>query len=114
MIARRMVDAGSAYAVLGNHEFNAMAWYHPDPANSGDFLRTRFCPEWGEKHRHQHEAFLAEVEGKPIHAELIAWFYSLPLWLDLAEMRVVHACWHSASITYLTRILGAEARLSMS
>jgi hypothetical protein len=112
MIARRMVDAGSALAVLGNHEFNAMAWRHPDPARPGDFLRTRNCPQWGEKHRHQHAAFLAEVEGKPIHAELIDWFYTLPLWLDLPEIRVVHACWHSASVSYLAQVLGPEARLS--
>lgn len=111
MIARRMVDAGSALAVLGNHEFNAMAWMHADPARTGDFLRTRLS-DWGEKHRRQHSAFLAEVECKPIHQELIDWFYTLPLWLDLPDIRVVHACWHSASVSYLTQILGAGARLS--
>ena len=32
-IVRRMIDAGSASAVMGNHEFNPSAWYLPDPNN---------------------------------------------------------------------------------
>jgi len=42
MMVRHMVDAGSALAVMGNHDFNAIAWYLPDPANPGDYLRPRF------------------------------------------------------------------------
>ncbi len=30
---RRMVEAGSALAVMGNHEFNAIAWWEPLPAH---------------------------------------------------------------------------------
>ena len=29
-IARRMVDAGAALAVMGNHELNAIAWHTSD------------------------------------------------------------------------------------
>lgn len=29
-IVRRMVDAGNAPAIMGNHEFNAIAWFLPD------------------------------------------------------------------------------------
>ena len=29
-IVRRMVDAGAALAVMGNHELNAIAWHTPD------------------------------------------------------------------------------------
>jgi hypothetical protein len=25
---------------------------------------------------------------------VVDWFYTLPLWLDLPRLRVVHACWH--------------------
>ena len=28
-IVREMLDAGTALAVMGNHEFNAIAWYTP-------------------------------------------------------------------------------------
>jgi hypothetical protein len=105
MIAKRMVEAGTAHAVLGNHDLNAIAWYLPDPTNPGDFLRSRFSAEWGAKNRHQHSAFLAEVEGTPIHGQIIDWFLTLPLWLDLAEFRVVHACWHSSLIAFLSPFL---------
>lgn len=93
-VVRPMVEAGSALAVMGNHEFNAIAWYLRDPDQSDEYLRPR-KGEVGEKNRHQHAAFLAEVEPKPdVHAEIIDWFLSLPLWLDLPELRVIHACWH--------------------
>lgn len=100
-IVRPMVDAGSALAVMGNHEFNAVAWYLRDPDTSDEYLRPR-QGELGEKNRHQHAAFLAEVEHAPdLHADAIGWFLSLPLWLDLPGLRVIHACWHPAFIAQL-------------
>ena len=35
-IVRRMVDAGAAQAVMGNHELNAIAWFTKDPSNPGE------------------------------------------------------------------------------
>ena len=94
MAVRRMIDSGHARAVMGNHEFNAIAWYLPDPAYPGEFLRPHLGRK-GEKNRAQHAAFLREVEGKPaLHKELIDWFLTLPLWVDLPDLRVVHACWN--------------------
>ena len=52
-LVRAMTDAGSARAVMGNHEFNAIAWATPDPVNNGDYLRPRLG-ETGEKNRLQH------------------------------------------------------------
>jgi hypothetical protein len=112
-IARDMVEAGSAQAIMGNHEFNAIAWYLPDSANPGDYLRSHFSQRSGAKNRHQHAAFLAEVEDKPqLHLEIVDWFLSLPLWLDLPRLRIVHACWHSRFMDYLAPMLLPEARLS--
>jgi hypothetical protein len=89
-LVRAMVDAGSAQAVMGNHEFNAIAWFMPDPECDGEHLRRRV-----PKNRRQHQAFLAETEHDPaLHAELVGWFLTLPLWLELPGLRVVHACWH--------------------
>jgi len=112
MTARRMIDAGSALAVMGNHEFNAIAWHTPDPDQSGEFLRPR-GGDWGLKNREQHKAFLAEVENKPdLHKELIDWFLTLPLWLDLPGLRVVHACWHDGYMNELRPHLSAGLQLS--
>src|ERR1051325_3436111 len=100
---RRMVEGGTALAIMGNHELNAIAWHTPDRVNPGEYLRPHYSAKWGEKNRKQHAAFLAEVEDHPgLHAEMIDWFLSLPLWLDLPELRVVHACWHGSFMAWLS------------
>ena len=111
-IARSMVEAGTAQAVMGNHEFNAIAWHTPDPEYPGEFLRPRSGKK-GAKNRHQHTQFLKEVEHLPAqHADAIAWFKTLPLWLDLGGIRVVHACWHDGHMNTLAPLLAPGHRLS--
>jgi len=101
-IVRRMVDAGAALAVMGNHELNAIAWHTPDPRRPGQYLRSHDSPTWGAKNRKQHAAFLDEVESKPaLHYEIVEWFLTLPLWLDLPALHVVHACWHPVFMAWL-------------
>lgn len=113
-IVRRMVYAGSAQAIMGNHELNAIAWHTPDSENPGDYLRPHHSAKYGEKNRNQHAAFLAEVEANPeLHAEIIGWFQGLPLWLDLPGLRVVHACWHSGFMEYLAPYLTELNQLSV-
>jgi hypothetical protein len=78
----------SSIAVIGNHELNAIAWHTPDPCLPREYLRSHHSEKWGDKNRNQHAAFLAEVEDKPArHAEAIDWFLTLPLWLDLPQLR---------------------------
>ena len=90
-IARRMVEAGNAQMVLGNHEFNAIGWVTPN--GSGGFMRKH-----SKKNRKQHSAFLSAVgEDSKTHRDWIGWFRTLPMWLDLGGLRVVHACWHEPS-----------------
>ena len=107
-LVRRMVDAGSAQCILGNHEFNAIAWATPDPDALGEYLRQR---DRGGN-RAQHQAFLSEVDGLPLHDELISWFKTLPLWLDLGDIRVVHACWNDAYMSRLKPNLGPNNTLT--
>jgi hypothetical protein len=105
-IVRRMVDAGVALAVMGNHELNAIAWHTPDPRRPDQYLRSHDSATWGAKNRKQHAAFLAEVEDQPaLHHEIIDWFLTLPLWLDLPALHVVHACWHPAFMAWLAPYL---------
>jgi Calcineurin-like phosphoesterase len=80
-LVRRMVDAGSARCIMGNHEFNAIAWVTPDPERPGKFLRDHHKPG----NREQHQAFLDVVEGTHLQREITDWFRSLPLWLDLRQ-----------------------------
>lgn len=66
----------------------------------------------GAKNRQQHQHFLAEVEGTRLHDEIIEWFLTLPLWLDLPELRVIHACWHDGYISELKPLLGPSQTLT--
>ena len=97
-LACKMVDAGSARIVLGNHEFNAIAWATPNPEIPGEHLRPH-SRKVGARNRKQHKSFLDEVgEDSAHHRDYVAWFRSIPLWLDLGELRIVHACWNNAAM----------------
>lgn len=84
-MVKAMVDAGSAHIVMGNHEFNAIAW-------------AMGLREHSEKNTKQHRAFLDQLTQDQ-QQEYVAWFKTIPLWLELpGPIRVVHACWHSESM----------------
>lgn len=105
-IVRSMTDAGCALAVMGNHEFNAIAFH--TPASEGGYLR-----EHSKKNYDQHEAFLIETEcDLERRDEIIDWFRELPLWLDLDCVRVVHACWHEELMGHLQPMLRSGNRLN--
>lgn len=108
-IVAGMVDAGSARMVLGNHEFNALAYTTESPSRPGTYLRPHDDPTspWSEKNENQHRAFLEQVTGEARESYL-EWFWTQPLWLDLGDIRVVHACWHEESIDLLEREIGGN------
>lgn len=101
-LVKGMVEAGAAQCILGNHEFNAISWLTPNPEVPGKFLRDH--DKLGNQQ--QHQAFLDEVKGTRHHQEIIAWFRTLPLWLDFRGCRIVHACWHEPSLRVLRPLLG--------
>jgi hypothetical protein len=94
-IVSGMVRAGSAQVVMGNHEFNALAYHTPD--GKGGYLRPH-C----DKNRSQHSETLAYLDKNPgVLERMLTWFYSFPLWLDLGFVRIVHATWSPSAIEYL-------------
>ena len=106
-IARAMVEAGQAMAVMGNHEFNAVAWATEDPETPGVFLRAH-----SEKNRNQHQAFLDQVgEDSRQHCDMIDWFRTLPLYLELEGLRIIHACWHPPSLDVLNDYTDTQQRI---
>ena len=99
-IVRRMVDADTAKIVLGNHEFNAVAYSTVDPN------RWDYCRSHSPRNSKQHREFLEELGfDTPLHRSMIDWFRQIPLWLDLGGLRVVHACWSASDITHLETVL---------
>jgi hypothetical protein len=86
---RAMVEAGQARCIMGNHEFNAIGYHTPDPNSPDAYLRPR-----SEKNCIQHLATVDSYDGHDdILEEDLAWFRTLPFWLDLDGLRVVHAAW---------------------
>ncbi len=106
-IARAMVEAGTAQMIIGNHEFNLLAYF--TPVKEG-FLRAR-----NERSTKQIKATLEAFEQEPGALEdYLQWFSQLPLFLEFDSFRVVHACWDQTRIHayyhhYGTRCLTQEA-----
>ncbi len=106
-IARTMVEQGKALAVMGNHEFNAVAWATERSDAPGVPLRAHSAKNLG-----QHREFLRQVgEGSQLHQEMLEWFRSLPLFLDLPGLRVIHACWHPHYIQVLQPWIDSHNRI---
>ena len=101
-IVKATADAGAAQVVMGNHEFNAIAFNTEWPAASDNYLRKH-----SSKNQRQHAAFLDQVPDEQ-RRRYIEWFMTLPLWLDLGDLRVVHACWHEPSIQTVEKVLGSN------
>ena len=109
---RAMVEAGDAIAIMGNHELNALH-YHSEGENwlgTGDgFMRAHDAPN-----SRQHATFLKEYPvGSAAAQDVMGWFLSLPLFLDLGALRLVHACWDARHID-LVRQRRADGRLRAS
>jgi len=95
-IVRPMIESGSAQSVMGNHEYNAIC-YFTKQLESGKYLR-----EHSEKNTKQHKAFLAAYGSSTNdYADVIGWFKTLPLWLDLEKLKIIHACWDKNIIQQL-------------
>ncbi|MBY0437603.1 MAG: metallophosphoesterase, partial [Burkholderiales bacterium] len=100
---------GTARAIMGNHELNAIAWVTPKPGGKPD----EFLKAGKDYKRPAHQAFLsAVVEGSAKHMEYVDWFKTLPLFLDLGEIRVVHAWWYPPHIALAIDRVGKEGRLN--
>jgi hypothetical protein len=89
-IVRAMIDSNSAQAVMGNHEFNAIAYHTKN--SEGEFFRKH-----NERKRKQHAATLEQLNVARL-CEAVEWFKTLPVALELDGIRVVHASWQPPDI----------------
>jgi len=96
-MVRPLIESGRAQAVMGNHEYNALAYWTED--GGGGYLRGH-----SGKNRGQHDAFIKEFSNDPAaRQDVLDFFLSLPLVLELpdAGLRVVHACWSERKVAEL-------------
>ncbi len=84
-------------AIMGNHEYNALCYHTEDPDKPDTYLRSHI-----QKNVEQHQAFLNEYQSTPSELEdTLNWFMTLPMWLEIDGIRVVHACWDTNSFELL-------------
>ncbi|SLJ83571.1 metallophosphoesterase [Psychrobacter sp. DAB_AL43B] len=104
-----MLDADVADAVMGNHEYNALAFATLDPSDHTQYLRSH-----NEIHIRQHEAFLAEVPfGSESHQYWLQRLYEIPLWIETDYACFVHACWDVDSMAVLKPLLTDDNCLTL-
>lgn len=104
-IVRGMVDAGHAYMIMGNHEYNAVTYMTPSPAGvDHPYLRPHT----------KRNSFILEqtVEQFANHPkelkEYLEWFIELPLFMEFEHFRVVHACWDQEMINEFISLYGGN------
>jgi hypothetical protein len=94
-LVRDMVVAGQALCIMGNHEFNALAWSTPAAPGSG----RQFVREHTPRHARLIKETLEQFDTYPAEWQgFLDWFYELPLFIDAGHFRVVHACWDDSLI----------------
>ena len=103
-IVMDMQEAGAALAIMGNHEFNHLAYDTPDPDEQDEYLRPH-C----KKNNEQAEETIREFEKFPGDKHpILKWMKTLPLWLELPGLRVVHAFWSPKAQAILKPYLAAD------
>lgn len=106
-IVKSMVDAGYADCILGNHEFNAVAYTTVVDNEDADprFLRKHDT----RNNRLIHETLIQFAPYPEEWREYLDWFKTLPLFNDYGGFRVVHACWHDKSVARMMRHTGKSS-----
>jgi len=89
-IVHDMVEAGQAFCIMGNHEYNALGWVTPALPGSGKAYVREHTP----RHARLIDETLTQFAQHPGDwHDFVNWFYQLPLFIDAGRFRLVHACW---------------------
>lgn len=98
---RKMVENGNALAVLGNHEINMIIAYLKD--KKGNPLVKPPLKNFISGLKTFNEFIDAPEEWQ----EHLRWLRTLPLFLELDGIRVVHACWSEKAVEFVKQNLPA-------
>jgi hypothetical protein len=99
ILIRKMVEKGTAYAILGNHEMYAVLYYLRDI--EGKYYKKRI-PKYQLQINQTLEEFVAYKEEFKSH---LKWLRTLPMFLDFGKIRIVHACWDDDNINLIKTII---------
>ena len=94
-IVRSMVENGNALAILGNHEINAIIAGINDKNGNPlvkppmkNFISVLKTVDAFSKHEDEWKSHLK-------------WMRTLPLFLEMDGIRVIHACWNEEAVAYV-------------
>ena len=98
-IVRRMIENRSAYAVMGNHEYNLIC-YHTKSFGRG------YLKKHNSANRSMFYHSIKAFRDHPREWEdSLEWIKQLPLFLEFEHFRVVHACWNKRIVKFVKRNL---------
>lgn len=108
ILIRKMVENGSAYAILGNHEMYAVLYYLRD-------LEGKYYKKLIPKYQLQINQTLEEfVLFKDEFKSHLKWMRTLPIFLDFGAIRIIHACWDDENIKLIkAAITGPKLKKSV-
>ena len=96
-LVRDLETRGRALCLMGNHEYNLVAWALGVPGY--------------ERPKKSNRATIAEIERRrEAWQPLLDWMRDLPMALELPDLRVIHACWHTPSLEVVSPHLAATRR----
>lgn len=102
-IVRKMVENGNAMAIIGNHEINAITYYIKDK----DGLPLIKSP--GKNFLSLYKTINQFSEFEEEWKSHRKWMSELPFFLDLGDIRIVHACWSESAIEMI-RLAESEGK----
>jgi len=108
-LVKGMVEAGTAYCIVGNHEINALSYTTKAPEGSGHI--------YVREHNARHNRIIAETLNQfasyPEEWRMfLDWFQTLPVFMEFEQFRVVHACWDNELISAYIGTHGADRFVS--
>lgn len=98
-LVQRLVEAGRALCILGNHELNVLRGDAKD--GSGWFFDARLHAD------SRYLPFTRPSDAQKL--QILAFLRGLPLALERSDLRVVHAAWQDAEIDIARQATGAHA-----
>jgi hypothetical protein len=98
-LVRSMVEAGSALAILGNHEYGSILYHIKD--DNGTFMSRHIA---GNRTQIQ-KTLTVYKDFNEEWLDHLKWMRTLPFFLDLGEIRIAHAYWNDEEIARLKEYL---------
>ncbi|SFB86934.1 Calcineurin-like phosphoesterase [Marinospirillum celere] len=104
-LIQRMVQAGAARMVVGNHELELLAFLYrrgftelaeADPEAVLECLLKSLVSDYIR--------LASDLSDQPeVLWQLLCWLQQQPLWIDEPELKVVHACWDTTALQTLQK-----------